>query len=77
MKPKLGRGDEYFAVNDKTCGVRTSYRVSGRRGELGKRFWSFDEAWKECKRLNKAYQLGLTDGVLGVVFHSLGEREKA
>ncbi len=64
-KKKLGRGDAYFAVNDKACGVSTSYRVSGRLGELGKRFCLFDDAWDECKRLNRAYELGMKHAAEG------------
>ena len=62
----VGRADaaDYFAVNDKPMGVSTSYRVSGRRGELGKRFSLFADAKDDCKRLNKAYEVGLKDGAL-------------
>lgn len=58
-----GRSD-YFAVNDKPMGVSTSFRVSGRLGELARRFWCFSEANKDAKRLNRAYELGYQHGVM-------------
>jgi hypothetical protein len=57
-----GRAD-YFAVNDRVAGYRTSFRVSGRLGELGRRFCMFDDAASEAKRLNRAYNLGYEHGV--------------
>jgi hypothetical protein len=59
----VGRADaaDYFTVNDKPMGVSTSFRVSGRRGELGKRFALFADAKNDCKRLNKAYERGVKD----------------
>jgi hypothetical protein len=59
--------NNYFNVNDKAMGVSTSYRVSGRAGELGKRFWNFSEASAYAKVLNKAYELGLRHGQEGAL----------
>lgn len=56
-----GRRD-YFAVNDQPRGLSTSFRVSGRLGELGQRFGFFSDADREAKRLNRAYELGFRHG---------------
>jgi hypothetical protein len=63
--PTVGRADAagYFAVNDKPMGVSTSYRVSGRGGELGRRYTLFADANDDCKRLNKAYLIGFKHGL--------------
>lgn len=73
-KPQVGRGDEYFAVNDKPQGVSTSFRVSGRLGELARRFARFPDAWADCKRLNKAYRLGFKHGAAAVELIEPSER---
>lgn len=52
-----GRAD-YFAVNNRTMGLCTSFRVSGRLGELATRFPLYSDARKEAKRLNRAYEMG-------------------
>lgn len=56
-----GRSD-YFAVNDKTRGYSTSFRVSGRLGELAQRHSRFDGADRDCRRLNRSYEMGFRDG---------------
>ncbi len=60
---EIGRGSKYFAINDKTMGVSTSYRVSGRLGEMGKRHPLYHTAHEDCRRLNRAYELGLKHGL--------------
>lgn len=60
---KWGGRRDYFAVNNKPCGLSTSFRVSGRLGELARRFWSPSDAVTEAKRLNRAYNLGFAHGL--------------
>lgn len=57
-----GRRD-YFAVNNKPGGYSTSFRVSGRLGELARRFVNFADANTEAKRLNRAYAMGYRAGL--------------
>jgi hypothetical protein len=59
----IGRGTKYFAINDRTMGVSTSFRVSGRLGEMGKRHPLLADAQEDCRRLNRAYELGLKHGL--------------
>ena len=54
--------EEYFAVNNVPSGVATSFRVSGKLGELGRRFWNHYDAETDALRLNRAYRLGLRHG---------------
>lgn len=61
------KGPKYFAVNDKPMGVSTSYRVSGRRGEIGRRFPLYSDAQDFCRALNKAYELGMKHALEGAV----------
>jgi hypothetical protein len=58
----MGARHDYFAVNDKAAGLRTSFRVSGRLGECGKRWCLFHDASADAKRLNRAYELGFAAG---------------
>lgn len=60
---KFSGRDDYFATNDKPAGVSTSFRVSGRLGELARRFCLFRDADQHCKALNRAYRLGHKHGV--------------
>lgn len=60
---KFSGREDYFAVNGKPAGVTTSFRVSGRMGELARRFARFDDAEQENKRLNRAYRMGFDHGV--------------
>jgi hypothetical protein len=55
--------EEYFAVNDVPRGVATSFRVSGKLGELSRRFWDHYDAETDARRLNRAYRLGLKHGL--------------
>jgi hypothetical protein len=54
-----GRSD-YFAANKP--GLATTFRVSGRRGELARRFARGDNALEDAKRMNRAYDLGFRHG---------------
>jgi hypothetical protein len=56
-----GRRD-YFAVNCKPSGLTTSFRVSGRLGELGRRHCLFNDAQDDVRRINRAYNLGFRHG---------------
>lgn len=56
-----GRRD-YFAVNNKPSGLSTSFRVSGRLGELAQSFGFFADADRDARRLNRAYELGFRHG---------------
>lgn len=63
VKPhKFDARDGYFAVNNRTLGLRTSFRVSGRLGELALRFCMHDDAKRDAKRLNRAYEMGYQAG---------------
>jgi hypothetical protein len=55
----MGARSDYFAVNAKPMGVRTSYTVSGRLGECRRAFPLYrGEADRYCRALNRAYELG-------------------
>lgn len=53
---------KYFGINDKPMGVSTSYRVSGRLGEVATRVALYPDAELLMKRLNRAYELGMRHG---------------
>lgn len=61
-RDKFGGRDDYFAVNSNPAGYSTSFRVSGRLGEMARRFCHFADARQEARRLNRAYLLGFEHG---------------
>lgn len=71
---KFSGRDDYFAVNDKPRGLSTSFRVSGRLGELARRFWCYQQAREDNARINRAYRLGYRHGV-EIATSSTGEEQ--